>query len=174
MKLFQEDGFQTLEDLSRFNETHAATEFPPGKLFHQFIGSKEAIANSHSPDHPNQDVIKNAVNDNMSEKDYQESLSRLRSHTRENINRFLLETGSHVIIGPADSLLVSLAAAAGYPIASVPLGFADFNGRAFGMHIVARAHEEGRMFQVMSAWHATFSHAWMPPPLLVSGPEHGK
>lgn len=58
MKLFQEDGFQTLEDLYRFNETHAATELPPGKLFNHFIGSKEAIDNKHSPDHSNQDVIK--------------------------------------------------------------------------------------------------------------------
>ena len=174
MKLFQEDGFQTLEDLSHFNETHTATELPPGKLFYRLMGSKEAIANKHSPDHPNQDVIKKAIDDNMSEKDYQESLSQLRSRSRENIDRCLLETGSHVIIGPADSLLVSLAAAAGYPIASVPLGFADFNGRAFGMNIVARAHEEGRIFQAMSAWHATFPYAWMPPPLLVSRLEHGK
>ena len=87
----------------------------------------------------------------MSEQDYQESLSQLRLRTRENIDQCLSETGSHVIIGPADSLLVSLAAAAGYPVASVPLGFADFNSRAFGMHIIARAHEEGRIFQIMSA-----------------------
>lgn len=119
-------------------------------------------------------MIEKAIDDNMSEKHYQESLSALRSRTKENIDRCLWETGSHVIIGPADSLLVSLAAAAGYPIASVPLGFADFNGRAFGMHIIARAHEEGTIFQVMSAWHATFPHAWMPPPLLVSISEHVK
>ena len=53
MKLFQEDGFQTIEDLHRFNETHAATELPPGELFHYFAESKEAIANSRSADHPN-------------------------------------------------------------------------------------------------------------------------
>ena len=167
MQLFQQDGFQTLEDLCRFNETHAATELPPGKLFHRLMGSTEAIANKHFPDHPNQDVIKKTFDDDMSEKDYQESLSQLRSRSRENIDRCLLETGSHVILGPADSLLVSLAAAAGYPIASVPLGFAVFNGRAFGMNIVARAHEEGRIFQAMSAW-------WMPPPLLVSRLEYGR
>ena len=58
MQLFQEDGFQTLEDSCRFNETHAATELPPSKLFYRLMGSKEAIANVHSLDHPNQDVIK--------------------------------------------------------------------------------------------------------------------
>ena len=79
-----------------------------------------------------------------------------------------------MIIGPADSLLVSLAAAAGYPTATVPLGFADFNGRAFSVSIVARTHEEGRIFQAMSAWHATFPRVWMPPPLLVSRLEDGK
>ena len=119
-------------------------------------------------------MIKKAIDDDMSEKHYQESLNKLRSCTKENIDKCLSETRSHVIIGPADSLLVSLAAAAGYPVASVPLGFANFNGRAFGMHIIARAHEEGRIFQVMSAWHATFPHAWMPPPLLVSTSEYVK
>ena len=62
----------------------------------------------------------------------------------------------------------------GLHIANVQLGFADFNGRAIGMNIVARAHEEGRIFQAMSAWHATFPHAWMPPPLLVSRLEQGE
>ena len=57
MKLFHEDGFQTLEDLYRFNETHAAIELPPGKLFRRLIGSKEPIADNHFPDHPNQDVV---------------------------------------------------------------------------------------------------------------------
>ena len=102
-------------------------------------------------------MIKNAINDKMSEKDYQESLTQLRLRIRENIDRCLLEIGSYIIIGSVDFLLASLAAAAGYPVASVPLGFADFNGRAFDMHIFARAHEERRIFQVVSAWHATFS-----------------
>ena len=70
MKWFQEDRFQTLEDSFRFNETHAATELPPGKLFHRLIDSKEVIADKRSPYHPNQDIIKKAIDDNRSEKDY--------------------------------------------------------------------------------------------------------
>lgn len=46
-------------------------------------------------------------------------------------------------------------------IVSVPLGLADLKGRAFGMHVVVRAHEERRMFGIMSAW-AVFLHVWMP------------
>ena len=59
-------------------------------------------------------------------------------------------------MGPADARIASVAAAAGYPVATVPLGFADFNGRAFGMNLIARENEEGTLLQVMSAWEKTF------------------
>lgn len=63
------------------------------------------------------------------------------------IDKTLTDHKIDVILGPADARMASLAAVAGYgyPVASVPLGFADFNGRAFGMNIIARAGEEGKI-----------------------------
>ena len=54
----------------------------------------------------------------------------------------------------------------GYPIATMPLGYLDYNGRAFGMVAVAAAHQEATLFKVMSAWDKTFSPV-KPPPMLV-------
>ena len=63
--------------------------------------------------------------------------------------------------------MASVAAIAGFPVATVPLGFADFNGRPFGMNIFAPANAEKMMLRVMSAWEASFPEARQPPPLLI-------
>jgi amidase len=60
----------------------------------------------------------------------------------------------------------SVASLAGYAVGAMPLGYAKFNGRAWGMAIITGASGEGRMLEIMSAWESTFGHLWMPPPLL--------
>lgn len=47
-------------------------------------------------------------------------------------------------------------ASAGYPIASLPLGYLDYNGRPHGLGAVARAHEDGLLIQLQSAFDKTF------------------
>lgn len=69
-------------------------------------------------------------------------------------------------MGPADARMASVAAAAGFPVGTVPLGYANFNGRAFGMNIIAAAGQESKMIEVMSAWENTFPEARKPPPIL--------
>ena len=63
--------------------------------------------------------------------------------------------------------MASVAAVAGYPVASVPLGYADVNGRAFGMNMIAKAGEEAKMLEIMSAWEVSLPDARKPPPILV-------
>lgn len=58
----------------------------------------------------------------------------------------------------------------GYPGATLPLGYLDFNGRPFGFQIVAKAHQEALLIQVQSAWEATFPKR-RPPPLHEINPE---
>ncbi len=58
----------------------------------------------------------------------------------------------------------------GYAIASMPLGYLDFNGRPFGMAAVASGHQEAVLIKVQSAWEATFPQR-QPPPYDVFGPE---
>lgn len=83
------------------------------------------------------------------------------------IDHILNSYGLDVIIGPIESKLMSFAAAAAYPIASLPLGYLDYNGRPFGLCCVARANEEAILIKVQSAWEATFE-ARRPPPELVA------
>jgi len=43
----------------------------------------------------------------------------------------------------------------GYPVCGMPLGYLDYNGRAFGMSAVARRGQDALLVKVMSAWEAT-------------------
>lgn len=45
----------------------------------------------------------------------------------------------------------------------MPLGYLDFNGRPFGMTVIASGHQEATLIKVQSAWEATFP-ARQPPP----------
>ena len=101
----------------------------------------------------------------MSREVYVKGLELTRSWTIKAIQKTLVENRIDVIMGPADARIASVAAAAGYPVATVPLGFAHFNGRAFGMNIIAGGDQEEKILQVMSAWESTFG-PWVPPPIL--------
>ncbi|CRL23447.1 Amidase [Penicillium camemberti] len=117
---------------------------------------------------PSQEVLENALNDNMTDEEYHSGLAHLRQSVRHAVHLCLEESNADVIMASGETLLPSIAACAGYPIGSVPLGFSIFNGRPFGMEIMSRNGEEEKIFQVISAWEATFPEARQPPPLLVN------
>jgi len=57
-------------------------------------------------------------------------------------------------------------AMAGCPVGTLPLGYAQFNGRPFGMAFVARKNREDLIIKVMSAWEAVFGPRVAPPQLV--------
>ncbi|EEU37128.1 uncharacterized protein NECHADRAFT_52302 [Fusarium vanettenii 77-13-4] len=144
--LFDDPQLRTLEDLVAFNKKHAEAELPP--------------------DQPSQAVLENGLKDDMTNEEYHSSLKHFRQSVRAAVERLWEETRTDVIMASGESLVTTTAAAAGYPIASVPLGFSTHNGRPYGMEIVARNGAEDKLFQVMSAWEATFPHGRHAPPLL--------
>lgn len=73
-----------------------------------------------------------------------------------------------VIVSLADARIASLAATAGIAVGTVPVGFADFNGRAWGLCVIAGERGEGKILEVMSAWEKLFPEAQVPPPMLVN------
>ena len=42
-------------------------------------------------------------------------------------------------------------------MAVVPLGYAEFNGRPFGLCAIAKANHEGLLIRFMSAWEKRFN-----------------
>ncbi|KAK4197711.1 amidase signature domain-containing protein [Triangularia verruculosa] len=145
--LFNNPELKSAQDLVDFNNEHANLELPP--------------------DHPSQSVLESAAKDTLSHEKYTQDLEYLRKSYRAAVERCFEETGADVIMASGESYLTSIASGAGYPIASVPLGFSSYNGRPHRMEILARNGEEEKMLRVMFAWEASFPEARRPPLLLV-------
>ncbi|CAH0027361.1 unnamed protein product [Clonostachys rhizophaga] len=81
------------------------------------------------------------------------------------IYKLLNEHNIDVIIGPADSQFINIAAAAGYPVASLPPGCLDDKVLA-----IAGANHEVKLFETMDNWYATCG-PMEPLPLVAEGLE---
>ncbi|PNP47962.1 hypothetical protein TGAMA5MH_01014 [Trichoderma gamsii] len=138
---------KSLQELIDFNREHTDAELPPG--------------------HSNQKILEQVADLNLTEKQYQEHVEKIRKVSRdEGIDYILDKYDADIIIGPADSGLSSHASGSGYPIARMPLGYLGINGRAFGMVALARKHHEATLVKFLSAWDGTF-HPRKPPPMLM-------
>jgi amidase len=126
------------------------------------------LADSPLSRSPGQQVQEAGRDNNLSYSDYTKAVASIRGTASASINKTLADQKIDVVLGPAEARMASVAAVAAFPVASVPLGFADFNGRVFGMNVISGAGEEGKIFRFMSAWEATFPEARQPPPMLVN------
>ncbi|KAI9817887.1 MAG: hypothetical protein M1827_001006 [Pycnora praestabilis] len=128
---------RTMEEMVEFNKQHADKELPERN--------------------PSQDKLIKALTDSMDPKLRARVMAHVRNTSRDQgIDKTLQEYDIDAIIGPGDSTLYALVAAAGYPIATLPLSYLDFNGRAFGLVALTSAHREDILFRIQSAWEATF------------------
>lgn len=104
----------------------------------------------------------------MSPTTYDEYKNTLRTNNKDlGIDATLQENEIDIIIGAPTGRSATVAALAGYPVGTVPLGYARFNGRPFGMAIFAPANAEPLILSAMSAWESTFPKR-LPPPQLVN------
>jgi amidase len=100
--------------------------------------------------------------------DYYKKLGVVRSKAISVIAEALKLHKVDVIVSLADARIASLAATAGIAVGTLPMGFADFNGRACGLCVIAGENGEGKILEVMSAWEKLFPEAQVPPPMLVN------
>ncbi len=106
----------------------------------------------------------------MTEEKYAEGVKTIREAAGVNgIDKTLAEFNLDVIIGPMDGRIPTVAAAAGYPVGTMPLGYSSTDGRAFWACIISGAGGEAKILKAMSAWYATMP-AREPPPQLVAKP----
>lgn len=83
----------------------------------------------------------------------------------QGIDKTLAAHDLDIILGPTDGRIPTIAAAAGYPVGTMPLGYSATNGRPFGMCIVAAAGHEHKILRAMKAWDATIGKRKAPPQL---------
>ncbi|KAK7726495.1 hypothetical protein SLS63_007656 [Diaporthe eres] len=122
-------ALRNLEDIVRFNQQNKDKAMP-------------------EPYTEQGDIIKAFEN-----VDTEENVARLRDGLRKKARSVLEpvfhDNGINIIAAPADSSLCIHAAAAGYPIATVPLGQLSYNQRPFGLCLMARDGYEEALLQFM-------------------------
>ncbi|KAJ5718499.1 amidase family protein [Penicillium malachiteum] len=134
----------TLEDLVNFNKEHADLELPPSAS--------------------NQAGLIRALNATMSPDEYTELINYARDRCGKRGIDKALEENDQISDIPSFKAQQSNHDPTGYPVAFLPLGYLDFNGRPFGLQITAKAHQEALPIQAQSAWEATMARR-QPPPL---------
>lgn len=97
----------------------------------------------------------------------------------ETIDRVMKELGLDAIVGTMETEIVGFASLAGeslkytkrmlnvdlftgYPCATMPLGVYEKSGRPFGLVLIARKHEEGKLLRIMAAYEASFPPRALP------------
>lgn len=152
---YEGPSVQTMEDLVKYNSDHSARALPP--------------------EQPGQEVLTDAISHSVSDEKYAENRAALRKSNKDlGVDKILEEQGLDVIIGTPTGRFATVSAVSGYPMGCVPLGYARFNGRPFGLSILAPAHREDLIIRVMSAWEATFPARKPPPQLAGWGQEPQK
>ncbi|KAJ4862552.1 amidase domain-containing protein [Trichoderma breve] len=137
---------RTLKELVDWNRQHADRELPR--------------------EYPSQSSLEDSLQCKISAAENAETLAFLRKLAGpDGIDRILKLFKLDAVASLADSPLSSVASAAGYPIATMPLGILDMNGRPFGISMTASKHQEKKLFQIMSAWETL--GARKPPPTLM-------
>ncbi|KAI0466325.1 amidase signature domain-containing protein [Xylaria cf. heliscus] len=144
---FSSAEIRTADDLIQYNKEHASKELPPN------FPEQERLV----------DTIKNPINSEQ----YRDAVAVCRHVSRENgIDKALSESNVDLLAFPMDSPCPRVAAAAGYPIATMPIGTLDYNGRPFGLAIIAKAGREDVMFSFMSAFEENSGPRAVPPILV--------
>lgn len=118
--------------------------------------------------YPGQQLLEEAIDESkrISVTKYEEGVRIVRDAARtQGIEKTLAEYDLDVILGPMDGRIPTIAAAAGYPVGTMPLGYSKTNGRPFGMCIVAAANNEDKILRAMRAWDATIAKRKAPPQL---------
>ena len=137
-------------------------------------------------DHPDQNWLLKGVHNRPSLEEYESDVAYFRRVAgEEGIEKLFKEKDLNLLAFSADCLFFEIASAAGkpfllssplnprlqlfisltltgVPIASMPLGILDYNGRPFGLGLVAQAGGEDLMIQFMSAFEASFPKRGIP------------
>ena len=126
----------TLEDLVNFNDANADIEFAPGECCQQKLVRAVQTTGKNTTIY---------VNARATDFD----IGRTRG-----IDATLGQYNADALVLPAEGLASSLAAIAGYPIVSVPLGYLP-SGQPFGMAFIGRQWSEPTLIGLMAAWEAS-------------------
>lgn len=148
---------RTLGDIIAWNKDHADEALPPRECCHCKEGSSHRA--NEMVAHTTQTELEAALvaATTMSEDEHQAAVFEIRRLAGiDGLGRAMREAQVDVIVSASDSIIVGFAGAAGWPIATVPLGNLETNGQPFGLFVTAPEGREDLLFRFMGAFYATF------------------
>ncbi|EQL01229.1 Amidase signature domain protein [Ophiocordyceps sinensis CO18] len=141
IQAFDECPMSSLEDIVEFNKANKARAMP-------------------AP-YTEQDDLETSLSCNEDPDSMERVKKELRAKGRQVLDKAFDDNGVNLIVGPVDSAFCIHACAAGYPLATVPVGQLRYNGRPFGMVATARLNDEEALLRFQAAYEA----AWRRRPL---------
>ncbi|KAK0613585.1 hypothetical protein B0T14DRAFT_569614 [Immersiella caudata] len=123
LKLCETLKAETLGELIQFNKDRTDKELPAGTS--------------------NQDMLKTCHNTNVSQEEYERYIAHAEKYGRDlGVNKIMDDYNLNIILGPIECHMVCFAATAGEllvgaPLAAMPLGDLNFNGRPHGLCAMA-------------------------------------
>ncbi|OAA74652.1 Amidase signature domain protein [Akanthomyces lecanii RCEF 1005] len=142
LKVFDECPVSSVEDIVKFNEENKERAMP-------------------EPYTEQNDLIK-AMNSNDPPEAVDEIKKTLRGKARTVLDTAFDEAEVNLLVGTCDSAFCVHAAAAGYPVAAVPLSTLKYNGRPFGLCVIAQADGEEALLRFMAAYEAAMPSRTVP------------
>ncbi|RKL48109.1 hypothetical protein BFJ70_g2467 [Fusarium oxysporum] len=123
---------------------------PPSECFMLDGQDSEDVIMSYD----DQGLLIDAEESDLSPEDYEKNLSHLRKVARDDgLDRIFKEYGVDVIVGSSDTAIKAFASGS------------DFNGRPFGLAVLAAKNQEAKILKFMNAWEGTFGPRKAPPML---------
>ncbi|UKZ76806.1 hypothetical protein TrVFT333_004518 [Trichoderma virens FT-333] len=100
-------------------------------------------------DHP----LEELPEDPLSQATYEAVKKLMKKVAKDDgVDKLFREKNLNMLAFPMDSPMVFISASSGYPIATMPAGIIQADGRSYGLGIMAQAGREDLMFQFMSAF----------------------
>jgi amidase len=131
-------------------------ESSPARTLKELVERNREIPGELPPGYTQQDILEKDLDFKLQGWDPEGAANHVRARALKRGDDILAEHRIDIIIGPGDSSLTSFACAAGYPMASLPIGVLAFNERPFGVTAITRAHGEALLVRLMSAWEKVF------------------
>lgn len=112
--------------------------------------------------HQDQVELINSFNSPLTDEESDNAARELkRLAGKDGMAKYMADNDLDLIVSSSDCSLVSFAACAGWPSGTVPLGQLK-NGLPYGLFVLARAGEDKRIFQFMSAFEQTVERIGLP------------
>ncbi|KAL8947465.1 MAG: hypothetical protein Q9222_006259 [Ikaeria aurantiellina] len=119
------------------------------------------------PEAPDQQSLIKALKQNTSPELLARAVTAMRKAAADDgLGKAIDDHKLDALIAPTDSDISTVAALAGYPIGTMPLGYLEPSGRPHGLSVLAKADCEKNILEVMRAWEASGFERRLPPPLV--------